>query len=122
MIPLFFGIVGTVGMNRTHEVIEYKHAYVKHWIINKGLSYVNEARATRYADVIMANSEKYDLPFMALTRQVWEESRFKYWAKSSAGAVGPMQVTPKFWSHILYIIDNGNLGKRLKRKICQTAA
>ena len=70
----------------------------------------------RYVDVIYKYSGEYGLDPLLIARQVWYESRFKWYAYNVIGAYGPMQIRPKFWSHILYHVDDGKLGMYLLKK------
>ena len=51
-----------------------------------------------YVDAIFDASEKYGVPHIYLIAAVAEESSFREDAESFAGAIGPMQVIPRFWA------------------------
>ena len=93
------------------QSVEYRIDKVRQYIYNNSTfsADINE----RYAAVIYQYSGDYGLEPMRIAKQVWTESRFKWYAYNSAGAYGPMQIRPKFWSHILYRVDDGKLAKML---------
>ena len=74
---------------------------------------ITDKNAERYTQCIYKYSDKYGLDPILIARQIYKESRFKHTASNKWGAFGPMQVRVKFWKHVLYRIDNGDLGKYL---------
>ena len=89
----------------------------------KAVRYVNDntvcftdSYRVRLLEVIIINSRKYDLPAYLFARQLWVESRFKQFAFSSASCRGIGQIDDRYWSLLLYRVDNGELGRYLLRK------
>lgn len=58
---------------------------------------IDSTRAARFAPWILDASVATGVPADRLAALLWVESTFRYKARSSAGAVGPAQVTPRFW-------------------------
>ena len=65
-------------------------------------------------------SRKYKLPAKLIFNIIKVESGFRYYVISCRRsryawkkAYGLMQIKPYFHGHLLYIVDNGNLGKKL---------
>ena len=69
--------------------------------------------AQRYTDVIIEMADKYKLDPLLVLQVIKVESRFKWWAKSEKGALGPMQVMPDYWRHILYRFNDKILYAKL---------
>lgn len=51
------------------------------------------ARLPKYVHIIKGASKKYGLDWRLVTAQIYQESHFRRWAKSSANAYGLMQLT-----------------------------
>ena len=92
----------------------------KSWV-----KYDKKAIITRYTNVIIKLSKKYsNIDPVVITRIIRTESCFKFWAKGDYWgkkyySFGPGQIQPRFWSHLLYKVDNSSLGRHLndrKRK------
>lgn len=54
--------------------------------------------ANRIAPIILKNAEKHDIPPHIIAAVIRQESHYKPNARSPSGAVGLMQVIPKYWS------------------------
>lgn len=58
---------------------------------------LNETRATKFAGWIHDAHKESGVPVGYMVALIATESSFRYEAVSHAGAVGPAQVTPRFW-------------------------
>jgi soluble lytic murein transglycosylase-like protein len=81
--------------------------------ILKIVSQYRPNQAERYKQVILSNAEKYNLDPLLILQVIKVESRFKWWARSGKDALGPMQVMPRYWKHLLYRIADDELKKKL---------
>ena len=93
------------------------------YVYNHALKFkVPDKQARRYADVVVKFSMKYRLDPVIVSGVIRAESDYRWWKKSHKDgkpfAYGPMGVT-EFWNHVLYIVDNGRLGRKLKKMIAE---
>jgi hypothetical protein len=80
-----------------------------------------ESTKTGYHDrklvCVYQYSDKYDIPPVILHNLIMAESSYRHWVKNRyTGALGLGQILPKWWTHILYHIDDGELGNHIKNK------
>lgn len=61
---------------------------------------VSSQNANRIAPIIVENSQKYDVSPTLIAAVIQQESSYRSKVTSPAGAVGLMQVTPKYWQKI----------------------
>ena len=77
----------------------------------------NHETSKRIADVIIKTSEKYNLDAYMVARQCYKESFMLRWKRSKNSKTGEVvawglfMLRPKYWSHLLYRVDDGKLGK-----------
>jgi soluble lytic murein transglycosylase-like protein len=69
----------------------------------------------RYIEVIYHRARQYGLDPLLIAKQINVESHFCWW-RFTAVAYGPMMVSPRYWSHVLYLVDSGKLGKHLLKQ------
>jgi soluble lytic murein transglycosylase-like protein len=108
-----------VSFMRLETTAPKKSAHdVKETLFNYSIKYkyITTNTANRYVDVILQESTRYNLDPLLVAKMIKVESHFKWWAKSEVGALGPMQVMPIHWGHLLYSIDDKSLQKKLKKK------
>jgi len=74
-----------------------------------------EAEADRISDVVMEFSDSKKLCWKLITAQGWVESHFDRKAESEVGAQGIWQLMTNSWTHLLWYIDNGDLGRYLNK-------
>lgn len=55
--------------------------------------------AQQVAPLIIQNSERYNLPPLTLAAMIQQESSYRPNVSSNAGAVGLMQIMPKYWQN-----------------------
>lgn len=93
-----------------HDYLEMED-YVK--------KYAGHQYANRIIEVIKQNHSKYlkdtAIEPIHIARQARAESNFKFWAKSHKQAYGMWQIQPRWWSHLLYQVDNNSLVHKLHR-------
>ena len=122
---------GTNNVIRLNDYID--NDYIEDWVYVYKLARVRNRHklAVLYSDNIIKYSEKYDLNPRFIARQTLKESGMVNWKKSykidivtnnelietnrRVFAMGASQITIH-WSHLLYYIDDGKLGKHLKNK------
>lgn len=61
-----------------------------------GATWAIPSAGRRFLALFQENEYRFGLPPKLLARVAWRESRFKVDAKSSAGAIGIMQIVPKW--------------------------
>jgi hypothetical protein len=81
----------------------------------------DEVLIKRYEETIKKYSDQYNIDPLILARRIRTESRFNPFAKGDYvdgkyESFGPMQIKTKYFSHLLYRVDNGELGKYLKER------
>ena len=112
LLPLLFLLLFSCHEYRCISDAEYVYNTVKKY---------NEKHSERYTFCIIYYSAKYDLDPKIVTRLIREETHFKHGKISPVGARGAGQVRPAIWSHLLYRIDCGDLGRYIiKQKIKDT--
>ena len=70
----------------------------------------------RVLNCILRYGWKYQLPLDLWAKQIEVESDFNRFAYSSARCRGLSQISDRHWRHMLYRIDNGRLGRHIKRR------
>jgi hypothetical protein len=75
----------------------------------------SHAYRQRLCDAILFYGWKYQLPLYLWAKQIHVESRFNRHAVSSANCRGLTQIG-RYWMYVFYRVDNGRLGRYLKRK------
>lgn len=91
--------------------------------------YNDDAISRRYADMIKKFSIKSRLPERQIANQIKEESDYNFRVVSPKGAYGPMQIRLRYatnyqirkgvYTNLFYVIDNGELGKHIEKRISQ---
>ena len=89
--------------------------YARHYTMDKMKDFKSGYK-DRVWHCISKYSKQYQLCPYLLSRQIAVESDYYHTAKSSKGALGLGQIMPNHWGHVLYIVDDGKLGKYLLRK------
>lgn len=59
---------------------------------------VSATTANRLSPLILQNSEKHNVPATLIAAVIHQESSYRVHAKSPVGAIGLMQIIPKYWS------------------------
>jgi len=82
---------------------------------------LNDHLTKRYIDVISKYSKAYNIDPLILARRIRTESRFKHDARGDYDGTnyqshGPLQIKTKYFAHLLYQVDGGELGKYLKAR------
>jgi len=70
---------------------------------------------TRYIETIYHRARQYGLSPLLIAKQINTESHFRWWEETHCSS-GPAMISPRDWSHVLYLVDNGKLGKYLLTK------
>lgn len=78
--------------------------------------YTDKKTSKRIADVVKRDSFKYRLPGKWIANQIEVEGQFYPRAKSHKDAIGLMQIRWFYYTNKLYKLDNGKLGKHLRRR------
>jgi hypothetical protein len=78
-------------------------------------------RIERFVYCITNYSKQYNINPVILTKRIRTESRFNALAMGDYDGLefqsyGCSQIKVKYFSHLLYLIDNGNLGRYLKKR------
>jgi len=81
----------------------------------------DEATIKRYENVINLYSSNYGIDPLILAKRIRTESRFNPFARgdydgTNYQSYGPLQIKTKYFAHLLYQVDGGELGKYLKAR------
>jgi len=101
LLPLLFLFL--VSCHKTDYIFELVSEYDKD-------------NAERITFCIEYYSFMYDLDSGIVARLIEQETHFNRFKISSVGARGIGQIRPEVWSHLLYRIDSGNLGRHIREK------
>ena len=92
------------------------------WVCNYILGYrgknpdITPELAIKLSALIVKYSEKYNLPYKTVSRLCGRESEFKRYAfNPNTEARGYGQILDRYWRYALYYIDDGKLGRYLKK-------
>lgn len=106
MYKLLISIILVILFTNETQSIKVKE------IINRNATEHSE----RYYECIIKYSKQYHLDPVIIAKQIETESHFNHLAVSRKEAYGCSQIRVKYWDHLLYLIDNGNLGRYLRQK------
>ena len=95
------------------EIVIYNEKSITNFIIQN--STLTKEEANEIAKYIFLFSQEYVLNPKLITKQMYIESKFDAGAYSHKGARGLMQIKT-CWDHLLFRIDDGELGKELQKK------
>lgn len=71
-------------------------------------SHIGANMAAHMADTFVRAGEEFNLDPLFIAAQANIESTFRVYAKSSAGALGVMQIVPKYWVHQIDFLETAD--------------
>lgn len=95
------------------EKRQYANNY--NYIYSLAILHNSNQIANQYAKTVLKYTKKYKIDTKIFARKMFRESEYITESKSSKGAFGPNQIIPRFYLHLLYIVDNGSLKPLLQR-------
>ena len=87
--------IAFTGCNSLHGSFQQRSTQLAQGLQNA--YQVSPQVAQQVAPVIIANAERYDLPPLTVAAMIQQESSYRAQVSSGAGAVGLMQIMPKYW-------------------------
>ncbi len=87
--------IAFTGCNSLHGSFQQRSTQLAQGLQNA--YQVSPQMAQQVAPVIIANAERYDLPPLTVAAMIQQESSYRAQVSSGAGAVGLMQIMPKYW-------------------------
>jgi hypothetical protein len=114
LLPVSSALIIPRTLPKHESIYANVKSYVSKYVQDKQL-------CRRYITVITNCAKTYGIKPMVIAKRIKKESCFYPEAKGDwTGEVyesfGPMQIKPKYFSHLLYFVDNGKLGAYIRKR------